>query len=196
MPIKTMYIFLMILVISITMATGYSLFSTELTINGAVTLTPELEIEVPSQGTDENGVDRFTANPTVENLLGMELLRVVDEQAVGNSITTTMQVVSTLSFFGSSLEINLEIKNGSKNTFTNGTITLLESSDTGGALTSRTQTISAATVEPGAITTATVGGTVRVGNIEAGTYYKYRILFDTSEGEKVFYYTLKLEPQA
>ena len=184
----------MILVISTTMATGYSLFSTELTINGVVTLTPELEIEVPSQGTDENGVDRFTASPTVENLLGMELLRVVNEEAKGNSITTTMQVVSTFSLFGSSLRINLEIKNGSKNTFINGTIALVESSDTGNSLTGRTQTISAITVEPGASTTATVGGTVYVGRIRTGTYYKYKISFDTSDGTREFYYTLKLEP--
>ena len=178
------------------MATGYSKFTTELTLNGIVTLTPQTDIEVPSVGTDENGVNRFTANPTVENMLGMELLRVVDEQAVGNSITTTMQVVSTFSIFGSSLQINLEIKNGSKNTFSNGTITLIESADNGNALSSRNQTISATTVEPGAVATATVRGTVYTGRIQAGTYYKYKISFDTSDGTREFYYTLKLEPQA
>ena len=40
------------------MATGYSIFSTELTINGTAIAKPvEQEIVIPPKGEDENGVD-------------------------------------------------------------------------------------------------------------------------------------------
>lgn len=177
------------------MATGYSIFSTELTINGTAIAKPvEQEIVIPPKGEDENGVDRFSSNTKVENIIGTEILKVTSEECIGNSITTTMKVQSTLSFFGSTLNITLDIQNGSKNTFTNGKIELIEYSDSGNSLTSRTQTLSEVTVEPGSSTTATISGTVYVRRIQTGTYYKYKISFDANNETKEFYYTLKLEP--
>lgn len=184
------------MIICIAMATGYSMFNEKLTIHGtAIAKMEEEEIIVPPAGTDENGVDRFSATTSVENLFGMELLRVTKEECVGNSITTTMEVVSRFALLPRTLEITLQIQNGSKYTFTNGKIELVESADSGNAFTPRSQTLSTVTVEPGATTTANMSGTINVGRIETGTYYKYKISFDSEDGKvKEFYYTLKLEP--
>lgn len=183
------------IIICIAMATGYSMFNETLKINGTIIVKEKEEIVVPPVGTDENGVDRFSATTSVENLFGMELLRVTKEECIGNSITTTMEVVSTFSIIPRTLEITLQIQNGSEHTFTNGTIELLDSLDSGNAFTPSRQTLSSPTVEPGATTTIDIVGTVNVGRIEAGTYYEYKISFDSSNGEtKDFYYTLELEP--
>ena len=184
------------MIICIAMATGYSMFNEKLTIHGtAIAKMEEEEIIVPPAGTDENGVDRFSATTSVENLFGMELLRVTKEECVGNSITTTMEVVSRFALLPRTLEITLQIQNGSKYTFTNGKIELVESADSENAFTPRSQTLSTVTVEPGATTTANMSGTINVGRIETGTYYKYKISFDSEDGKvKEFYYTLKLEP--
>lgn len=74
------------IIMCIVMATGYSMYNETLTINSRVVVKAEEEIVVPSVGTDENGVDRFSATTSVENLFGMELLRVTGEECVGNSI--------------------------------------------------------------------------------------------------------------
>ena len=171
------------------------MFTEELTINGTAIAKMEIpEIEVHPVGEDENGVDRFSVTTSVENLFGMELLRVVDEQCVGNSITTTMEVQSRFALIPRTLTITLQLGNNSKNTFKNGKIELLESSDTGSSYNSRTQNLNPVTVEPGGNTTATISGSINVGRIETGTYYKYRIYFETDNGIKEFFYTLKLEP--
>lgn len=171
------------------------MFTEELTINGTAIAKMEIpEIEVHPVGEDENGVDRFSVTTSVENLFGMELLRVVDEQCVGNSITTTMEVQSRFALLPRTLTITLQLGNNSKNTFKNGKIELLESSDTGSSYNSRTQNLNPVTVEPGGNTTATISGSINVGRIETGTYYKYRIYFETDNGIKEFFYTLKLEP--
>ena len=171
------------------------MFTEELTINGTAIAKMEIpEIEVHPVGEDENGVDRFSVTTSVENLFGMELLRVVDEQCVGNSITTTMEVQSRFALLPRTLTITLQLGNNSKNTFKNGKIELLESSDTGSSYNSRTQNLNPVTVEPGGNTTATISGSINVGRIETGTYYKYRIYFETDNSIKEFFYTLKLEP--
>ena len=184
------------IVICIAMATGYSMFNETLTIHGtAIAKMEEEEIVVPPVGTDENGVDRFSATTSVENLFGMELLRVTSEECVGNSITTTMEVVSRFALLPRTLEISLQIQNGSKYTFTNGTVELIDSSDSGNAFTPNSQTLNPVTVEPGSTTTVDIRGTVNVGRIETGTFYQYRISFESEDGNiKEFYYTLKLEP--
>lgn len=126
------------------------MFTEELIINGtAIAKMEEQDIEVPPVGEDEKGVDRFSVTTKVENLFGMELLRVVDEQCVGNSITTTMEVQSRFSLLPRTLTITLQLGNNSKNTFKNGKIELLESVDSRSAYSSRTQNLEPVTVEPG-----------------------------------------------
>ena len=183
------------IVICIVMATGYSMYNETLTIKGTAIAKMEEEIIVPPVGTDDNGVDRFSATTSVENLFGMELLRVTDEECVGNSITTTMEVVSRFSIGGKSLDISLQIQNGSKYTFKNGQIELIDSSDSGNSYRTNNVTLSDVTVEPGASTTAQIEGTVYVTRIQTETDYKFKISFDSEDGDiKEFYYTIKLEP--
>ncbi len=137
------------LVICGVISTGYSIFTEELTINGtAIAKMEEQEIEVPPVGEDENGINRFSATTKIENLFGMELLKVVDEQCVGNSITTTMKVQSKLAIIPRTLTITLQLGNNSKNTFTNGKVELLESVDSRSAYDSRTENLNPVTVEP------------------------------------------------
>lgn len=181
------------LVICVTMATGYSMYSEQLTIN-ATAIARAQEIVVPPQGEDENGVTRFTSSVQVENIFGMELLRVTKEEFSNGTITTTMKVMSQFAIGGKTLQIKLNIQNGSKSTFTNGKVELLESGGTQNSLTSRTQNMTNVTVEPGGATEVTIKGSVYVGRITTGTYYKYKIYFDTENGVKEFYYILKLEP--
>lgn len=169
------------------------MYSEQLTIN-ATAIARAQEIVVPPQGEDENGVTRFTSSVQVENIFGMELLRVTKEEFSNGTITTTMKVMSQFAIGGKTLQIKLNIQNGSKNTFTNGKVELLESGGTQNSLTSRTQNMTNVTVEPGGDTEVTIKGSVYVGRITTGTYYKYKIYFDTENGVKEFYYVLKLEP--
>ena len=200
MPIKTVYIFLMILVICIAMATGYSMFSTQLTINGTATAKyEETDIEIPSVGTDENGVTRFTGGSEfTTQLLGIEVFRVVSETAVGNTITTNLQTIND-SIFGISLSTNakitLNIENNSGYEFTNGEIILLESNNDA-AFTQRNQTLNKVTVANGDTATVTITGKMAGSSITVGTRYKYQISFDVNGEKQYFYYIINVEPKA
>lgn len=169
------------------------MFTEELTINGTA-IAKAQEIVILPQGEDENGVTRFTSSVQIGNIFGMELLRVTNEEFENNTITTTMKVVSQFAIGGKSLQIKLNVQNGSKSTFTNGKVEMIENGGTQNSLTSRTQSMTNVTVEPGSSTEITIKGSVYVGRITSGTYYKYRIVFDTEDGTKEFYYVLKLEP--
>ena len=169
------------------------MYGEQLTIN-ATAIAKAQEIVIPPQGEDENGVTRFTSSVHVENIFGMELLRVTNEEYANGTITTTMKVMSQFAIGGKSLQIKLNIQNASKHTFTNGKVELLEKGGAQNSLTSRTQRMTNVTVEPGGSTEITIKGSVYVGRITSGTYFKYKIYFDTENGVKEFYYILKLEP--
>ena len=169
------------------------MYGEQLTIN-ATAIAKAQEIVIPPQGEDENGVTRFTSSVHVENIFGMELLRVTNEEYANGTITTTMKVMSQFAIGGKSLQIKLNIQNASKHTFTNGKVELLENGGAQNSLTSRTQRMTNVTVEPGGSTEITIKGSVYVGRITSGTYFKYKIYCDTENGVKEFYYILKLEP--
>lgn len=198
-PIKTAYIFLIILIICILMATGYSIFSTELNINGTVNLIPKTDIEIPSVGEDENGVTRFTGSSKFTSpRLGIEVFRITSETAEGNVITTNLQVINT-TFLGLNLvaeaEITLTIQNNSGYTFTNGSIILLESNNTQ-IMTDGNQVLDKTTVENGGSAVATITGTMTSKYVTTGTYYKYQIQFDVNGSTQYFYYIINMIPKA
>ena len=198
-PIKTAYIFLVILIICIMMATGYSIFSTELNINGTVNLIPKTDIEIPSVGEDANGVTRFTGSSHFNSpFLGREVFRITSETSEGNVITTNLQVINT-TFWGINLaadaEITLTIQNNSGSTFTNGSIILLESNNTQ-VMTNGNQVLDKTTVENGGSAVATITGSMKSVYVTEGTYYKYQIQFDVNGSTQYFYYIINMIPKA
>lgn len=199
-PIKTAYIFLVILIICIMMATGYSIFSTELNINGTVNLIPKTDIEIPSVGEDENGVTRFTGSSSFGAAISnKELFRITSETAEGNVITTNLQVINTTGLWGltayTNARITLTIQNNSGYTFTNGSISLLESNNSD-VMTNGKQVLDKATVENGETAVATITGTMYPKNVTEGTYYKYQIQYDVNGTTQYFYYILNVIPKA
>lgn len=198
-PIKTAYIFLVILIICIMMATGYSIFSTELNINGTVNLIPKTYIEIPSVGEDENGVTRFTGSYNFNDTwLGIEVFRITSETSEGNVITTNLQVINTTYWIfdlAANANITLTIQNNSGYTFTNGSISLLESNNTQ-VMTNGNQVLYKTTVENGGSTVATITGTMTSKYVTTGTYYKYQIQFDVNGTTQYFYYIINMIPKA
>lgn len=200
MPIKTVYIFIIILVICVAMATGYSIFSTELKINGTAIAKPQkTDIEIPSVGEDENGVTRFTGSSKFNSpTLNIEVFRVTSETAVGNVITTNLQVINTTWLWitlATNATITLTIENNSGHTFTNGKIELIDYNNTQ-VMTKGTQTLNKTTVENGDTAVATIKGTMYGAYVTAGTYYKYQISFDVNGETQYFYYIINITPKA
>ena len=184
---------------SITMATGYSIFKSELIINGTVNITPKVDIEIPEVGEDENGVTRFTGDSSFNSpLLGREVFRVIEETAEGNTITTMLQAINT-TFLGIKLvanaEITLTIENNSGKTFSNGSIEIVEYMDSGEAVTNENHTLSKTTVENGDTAVATITGDMYSANVVTGTYYKYVISFDVNGITEKYYYILNMLPK-
>lgn len=189
------------LVICIAMATGYSVYTEKLTITGTIVAElQEQEIEIQKPSTEDNpyddsGIDRFTVNSDLtSNILGTQLLNVVDEQAVGNQITTTLQSAmsadSFLAFlYSKDITMTLAIGNSSKYTFTNGKVEEIEASTEAG-FDSRSQTISSTTIEPGGTAEVNIMGTFKPSNLQSSLTFKYKISFDTDDGVRAFYYTL------
>lgn len=197
--IKVSYIFLVILITCIFMATGYSIYSTELNVHGTVTAIPKTDIEIPSVGEDENGVTRFTGSAKFNSpTLNIEVFRVTSETAEGNVITTNLQTINT-TWFGIALaadaEITLTIQNNSGYTFTNGQIELIESNNTK-VMTGGAQTLDKTTVENGESAVATITGRMYGKYVTEGTYYKYQIQFDVNGTTQYFYYILNVIPKA
>lgn len=196
---KVSYIFLVILITCILMATGYSIYSTELNVHGTVTVTPKTDIEIPSVGEDENGVTRFTGTSKFNSpTLNIEVFRVTSETAEGNIITTNLQTINT-TWFGIALaadaKITLTIQNNSGYTFTNGQIDLIESNNTE-VMTGGAQTLDKTTVENGGSAVATITGRMYGKYVTEGTYYKYQIQFDVNGTTQYFYYILNVIPKA
>ena len=200
MPIKTVYIFIIILVICVAMATGYSIFSTEIKINGtAIAKYQKTDIEIPSVGEDENGVTRFTGSSKFNSpTLNIEVFRVTSETSEGNVITTNLQVINTTLLWitlATNATITLTIENNSGNTFTNGKIELIENNNTQ-VMTNGKQTLDKTTVENGETAVATIKGTMYGAYVTAGTYYKYQISFDVNGVTQYFYYIINITPKA
>ena len=79
---NTVFIVLLLIVILLFISTSYSLWSTDLQINGTITTNysgKKLPVELESLGNDKNGVNRYTSNTTLE-VIGVEIYKVVDEK--------------------------------------------------------------------------------------------------------------------
>jgi hypothetical protein len=200
--IKTVYIFIIILVICTTIATGYSIFNTELKINGTAILKTPAVITPPDTVVDENNVTRFTSDAKFTTpTLGITMFKVESEEYDGiNTITTNLRTMNNQSIFGrpyeASSNITLNITNNSGQTFKNGTINVIDYSDTKTAFGSRSQILSSTTVEDGSEVTITITGKMYGAYVTEGTFYKYEVSFDLEDGSKqYFYYILNILPK-
>ena len=155
--LKARYLAILLIIIVICIAVGYSYWSTSLNIIGTVTASkPALDVEVPPP-TEVDGVPRYSTNTNL-TALGYDIYKVVEEKYERNTITTTIQHVKkqSTSWFYVKPTITLKIENATSSDYLNGTIELIEYSDANNIFTNRTQTISPTTVLAGEKTTMTI----------------------------------------
>ena len=197
------YIFIVIAVILVFISSAYALWSTTLNINGTVIgqyKKPSLPVEIPSQGTDSNGVNRYTSNATI-TILWKEVYRVVEEEYKDNTITTTIQQIYKQSILQStaSLSITLQIPNNTSYEFTNGNIELVDYKDGNSIFQNVTYTLanSNKTISPGATETVTISGNLKgYTDVANNTYYNFAISYNLDDVTYYFYYNIIFKAMA
>lgn len=196
------YIFIILVVILIFISTSYALWSTKLYINGTVIgekKEPELPVEIPSLGTDSNGVDRVTdSSGSSFSLYGVEMLRVTSEKCDGNKITTTITQIYKQWILSSTLtiNINLSLPNNSSYDFTDGQIEQItdETYDPNSVISNMSGTITE-TIASGSTGTVTVSGTMKGDStIAANTCYSYAISYMVNGVRSYCYYKIIFIP--
>lgn len=195
--VKTWYIVFIFIVIIILMSTSYSLWQTKLYINGKIAAEiKSLPVEIPPQGTDENGIDRVTTNTSMD-FIGTEIYRVVSEEHVENTITTTIQHVYKQWFGTSNIDttISFNFQNTTDKDFTNGEINLIDYNDANNILYNLNYTISNATVSPGESAEVQISGRLR-GNedVADNTYYHFVITYYIENVKYYLYYNIIILP--
>ncbi len=195
---NTVFIVLLLIVILLFISTSYSLWSTDLQINGTITTNysgKKLPVELEPLGNDKNGVNRYTSNTTLE-VIGVEIYKVVDEKYENNTITTTIKQTykQIFSIFNVKPEITLTIPNNTSDMFVDGKIELIEYNDSNNIFQNRTHTVSETIVE-GATGTVSISGQLRGDkDVATNTYYKYKITYNVNGIENIFYYNINLLP--
>lgn len=193
------YILLILFVVLIFVSSSYALWSTKLYIYGTVIgekKAPELPVEIPSQGTDSNGVNRYTSNTNL-TFIWQEIYRVVAEEYNGNTITTTIQHIYKQQYSWSNIRptITLTIPNNTSSTFTDGKIELIDSKDTNNVFQNVSYKVSSTTIDAGGTADVTISGTLK-GNLDVAnnTYYNFAITYKIGDTEYAFYYNIILLP--
>lgn len=190
---------MIILFIIISMMTvGFSLWSSELVIDGEVIVgyvEPSLPVQIPSTGTTD-GITRYTVNTKLTWAL-TTIFKVEDEVYEGNTITTSLRCVYKQLLDSSFIEpeITLTIPNNTTDTFTNGTLTLYEYNDTAGTVTERSETLSSTTIAPSGTATVKIKGKISSKEIDDNTYYHYKIAYDVAGKKCYFNYILRVLPK-
>ena len=198
----TWHIVLALILMLILISTSYSLWSSELYINGTVTgkyTEPELPVEIPSQGTDSNGVNRFTGGGKV-NFLGQKFYIITKEEYQDNIITTTFQQNYIQSWWQNTatLSITLTIPNNSDTNFTDGKIEIVDSSDSNGIFNGDiSYNVSSTTINPGETATVTIRGNLKgyVTLNNNNTHYNFVISYKVGEVKCYFYYNMIFLPK-
>ena len=204
---KTWYILVILIAILVVISTSYALWSTTLYINGTVSGTyeePKLPVEIPSQGTDSNGVNRYTSNVDMIVDIGFmqrEVYTVQSEEynQSENKITTTIKQSYVQVFLKNTVtaEITLQIPNNTSSDFINGQISLTESNDTAGILSgSWTGTLSDNnTISAGGVATVAIQGSLKAyTTVASNTYFNFTISYEVGGVTYYFYYNLVFVP--
>ena len=196
--ISTISFMVVMLIIITTISIAFSLWSSELVINGKVVVgykEPDLPVEIPSTGTTD-GITRYTVNTKLTWAL-TTIFKVEDETYEGNTITTSLRCVYKQLLDSSFIEpeITLTIPNNTTDTFTNGRLTLYEYNDTAGTVTDRSETLSSTTIAPSGTATVKIKCTLSSKSIDDNTYYHYKIAYDVGEKTCYFKYILRVLPR-
>ena len=196
--ISTISLMIIMFVIITTISIAFSLWSSELIIDGKVTIgyvEPKLPVQIPSTGTTD-GITRYTVNTKLTWAL-TTIFEVEDETYEGNTITTSLRCVYKQLLDSSFIEpeITLTIPNNTADTFTNGTLTLYEYNDTAGTVTERSETLSSTTIAPSGTATVKIKCTLSSKSIDDNTYYHYKIAYDVGGKTCYFNYILKVLPK-
>lgn len=196
--ISTISFMVVMLIIITTISIAFSLWSSELVINGKVVVgykEPDLPVEIPSTGTTD-GITRYTVNTKLTWAL-TTIFKVEDETYEGNTITTSLRCVYKQLLDSSFIEpeITLTIPNNTTDTFTNGRLTLYEYNDTAGTVTDRSETLSSTTIAPSGTATVKIKCTLSSKSIDDNTYYHYKIAYDVGEKTCYFNYILRVLPR-
>ena len=196
--ISTISLMIIMFVIITTISIAFSLWSSELIIDGKVTIgyvEPKLPVQIPSTGTTD-GITRYTVNTKLTWAL-TTIFEVLDETYEGNTITTSLRCVYKQLLDSSFIEpeIRLTIPNNTADTFTNGTLTLYEYNDTAGTVTERSETLSSTTIAPSGTATVKIKCTLSSKSIDDNTYYHYKIAYDVGGKTCYFNYILKVLPK-
>ena len=196
---KVWYIVSVLIIIMVIMSTSYSLWKTELNIEGNIKVTyteQQLPIQIPSRGEVDN-IERFTTN-TEMTALATTIYRVTAEEYVGNTITTTIkhEYKQVTNWVYPDVKITFQIPNTTDKTFTNGKIELVSSNDPNGVWTDMGYSTSNATIEPGGSAEMSVTGTLRGNqNVADNTYYNFNITYRIDGVIHYFHYNVKLLPR-
>lgn len=191
------FIIIMIAIIT-TMSIAFSLWSSELIIDGKVLIgykEPDLPVEIPSTGTTD-GITRYTVNTKLTWGL-TTIFEVEDETYEGNTITTSLRCVYKQWLDSSFIEpeITLTIPNNTEDTFTNGTISLYEYNDTAGTVTNRSEVLSSTTIAPSGTATVKIKCKLSSKEIDDNTYYHYKIAYEVGDKTCYFNYILRVLPK-
>lgn len=199
--IKTKYIVIILIAVTIGISIGYAYWSTSLNITGTIIAQNEeekLPIEIPPTSTDSSGENRYTVNTSM-TAFGRDIYVVVKDEYDGNTITTTIQHVykQGTTLFYPKPTFTLTIPNNTSSDFTNGTVELIDYSDANSIFQSYTYKVASQTISAGGTSDVTISGTLR-GNqtVATNTYYTFRISYDVNGTKSYFYYKLIILPKS
>ena len=196
--IKVSYVCLILLVILVLMSTSYSLWQTNLYINGTVDINyiePELPVEVVTQG------DRFSTNTSFQiggNLINYNIFTVNGDENDGNTVTTNIVnadkpnwIIAWMYQDTVTVTFTMTIQNHSGFTFTEGRLegenNVNEEYDPDNRITPASANLSTTTVQNGENVTLTAEITFATKeNITMGSYVNYKISF-LCDGARRYY---------
>lgn len=192
--IKVSYIFLILIVILVLMSTSYSLWQTDLYINGTVTgdyTEPELPVDIVRPS-----ADRLTTNTSLNGgLFNVSVFEFESDTIEGNTITTQIQN-GTKTWLTQTIDITFSItlQNNSDYTFTDPTIEI-EEYDPNGRINPRStdanSLLSATVVENGESVTLSVEIRFEARrDIAVGSYVNYKIGFLCNGARRYYNYKI------
>lgn len=204
--IKVTYICLILLVIIVLMSTSYSLWQTNLYINGTVDINyvePELPVELVDQG---NG--RFSTNTSFtigEGILAdYDIFTVSGDTNNGNTVTTNIVNAGKPSWIIAwmypdtvTVTVTMSIQNNSGFTFTEGRLegenNVNEEYDPNNRITPASANLSTTTVQNGESVTLTAEVTFDTkNNITVGSYVNYKISFLCDGARRYYNYRIQV----
>lgn len=190
MKLTTNTILLLILVILLTLGTGYALWSTDLNITG--TATAKKEVVDPDEGEPLDITILPAGNGKYANILFPYSTKFISDEIVNNKLTTTLKVNPPI--YATNATVSFLFTNSSSDTYNNGKISV---SVTGSkdAIKSDNPKFSINTnLIPGATCQFSDTLPYDFSKIKEETTVKYTFSYEVNGEVKVFYYLIVIQP--